>query len=178
MAEHISVRNVEFTGTPVTVRIVVTTDIPCHLYCRLTSKRPWIHKKPSLRRGVQFAEDVRFCFTVFEDNEQMEPGDTLTHTWLKPDWIECQTKHCYFWGYVGGILSQSSSPIFTYHNTAPLIIWEPWTRLFAPEPDLELYFEEPWGGYPAYTFLLLEEWTRLPVGPPGYEQYFVEEWSS
>lgn len=178
MAEHISVRNVEFTGMPVTVLIVVTTDIPCHLYCRLTSKLPWIHKKPSLRRGVQFAEDVRFCFTVFKDNEQLEPGDTLTHTWLKPDWPYCTTKHCYFWGYVGGLVSQSSSPIFTYHNTAPLIIWEPWTRLFAPEPELELYFVEPWGGYPGFILLYLEEWTRLPVGPPEYEQYFLEEWSS
>jgi len=113
---HISIRDVDFHPSTKGVRIRVWTDIACHLWCRLSEKEPWIHKKPSIRRGVPFVEDVRFCFTVYEDNEQHEPGDTLIHTFWKPDWPPCTTKWCYFWGYINGVLSVSSSPIFKYHN--------------------------------------------------------------
>lgn len=116
MPVYISIRNVDFHASETGVRIRVWTDIVCHLWCRLTTKEPWIHKKPSLRRGVQFAEDVRFCFTDYEDNEQFEIGDTIIHTFWKPNWPPCTTKWCYFWGYVSGVLAVSTSPLFKYHN--------------------------------------------------------------
>jgi len=119
VAEHISIRDISFFPFEEFVFITVTTDVPCHLFCRLSLKEPWIHKKPSLRRGVQFAEDVRFCFTVYEDNEQTEAGDTITHTWAKPSWPPCTTKWCYFWGYIGGEVSISTSPFFKYHRPLP-----------------------------------------------------------
>lgn len=117
MPPHISFRDVQFHPSTTGVRITAVTDVPCHLYCRLSSKQPWIHKKPSLRRGVQIAEDVRFCFTVYEDNEQFEAGDTYTHTWWKTAWPACTTQHLYLWGAVGGEVSVSTSPLFKYHNT-------------------------------------------------------------
>ena len=116
MADHISIRDVKFSRSPEGVKIVVTTDVPCVLYCRLTIHEPWIHKKPSLRRGVQFAEDVRFCFTVFEDNLQDEVGACLIHTFWKEDWPICTTKWCYFWGTIDGVACVSTSPFFKYHN--------------------------------------------------------------
>lgn len=117
MPGHISVRDVQFTPSTKGVRIIVTTDVPSILYCRLTSEEPWIHKKPSLRRGVQFAEDVRFCFVVYEDNVQYEATETLIHTFWKEDWPPCTTKWCYFWGTISGEASISTSPFFKYHNT-------------------------------------------------------------
>ena len=116
MSVHFSVRDVLFTPSTTGVRIIATTDIPCHLYCRLSSEKPWIHKTPSLRRGVQFAEDVRFCFTVYEDNEQYEAGDTNIHTWWKTDWPPSTTKYFYFWGTIGIEVSVSTTPYFKYHN--------------------------------------------------------------
>jgi len=113
---HISFRDVDFHASTTGVRIVVTTDIPCHIYCRLSLKHPWIHKKPSYRRGMWLNDDVRFCFTVYEDNEQYEAGDTLIHTFWKPNWPYCTTKWCYFWGKVAGVECVSTSPIFKYHN--------------------------------------------------------------
>ncbi len=113
---RISIRDVTFTPSTDGVRIVVETDVPCILYCRLSEKEPWIHKKPSLRRGVQFAEDVRFCFTVFEDNEQHEQTETYFHTFWKPSWPVCKTKWLYFWGTISGDTCISTSPIFKYHN--------------------------------------------------------------
>ena len=116
MACHISVRDIDFHASTEGVRIRVTTDAPCHLWVRLSSQTPRIHKKPSLRRGVAFAEDVRFCFTVFEDNEQEEPGDTVDHTWWKPDWPVCTTKWLYVWGSRSGEVCVSTTAPFKYHN--------------------------------------------------------------
>lgn len=99
------------------VIITVVTDVPCHLWCRLTATEPQIHKKPIKRRGVQFSTELRFCFVSYTDYEQREAGDTITHTWLIQDWSFCMTFWVYFWGYVGGIISPSTSPFFKHHNS-------------------------------------------------------------
>ncbi len=75
-----------------------------------------MHMQPSIRRGVAFAEDVRFCFTVFEDNEQHEPGDTVEHTWWKESWPVCTTKWLYIWGSRSGEVCVSTTAPFSYHN--------------------------------------------------------------
>jgi len=88
-----------------------------------------------MRRGIQFAEDVRFCFTVYEDNEQAQPGDTLNHTWYKRDWPPCTTKWLYFWGYITGLISPSTSPLFKYHHpTEPPELMETVIVLTKPTP--------------------------------------------
>lgn len=145
---HISFRDVSFHASTTGVKITVTTDIPCHLYCRLSEKQPWIHKKPTYRRGIFFNWDVRFCFTVFEDNEQYESGDTLIHTWWKENWPVCTTKYCYFWGTVNGQTSPSTSPLFKYHNDG----FEP---IPPPEPMYQLNPIDP----QFYTFPGGSSWT-------------------
>lgn len=168
MSVHFSIRDVQFHPSTEGVRILVTTDIPCHLYCRLSLKEPWIHKTAELRRGVQFATDVRFCFTVFEDNEQMEWGDTKVHTWWKPDWPVCTTKWFYFWGRIQAEVSVSTGPFFKYHNDGVepvppwgLIFHEPWSAILPPPLELEQLFLETWD----------EAGFRL-------EQKFYEPWTS
>jgi len=61
-------------------------------------------------------DDIRFCFTVFEDNEQYEAGDTYLHTFWKPNWPFCTTKWCYFFASIAGVYCVSTSPYFEYHN--------------------------------------------------------------
>lgn len=162
MPPHISFQDVDYHPSITGVRIRTYTDVPCHLYCRVTTKEPWIHKKPSLRRGVQFAEDVRFCFTVFEDNEQFEPGDTLTHTFWKTAWPACTTKWFYFWGYVSGAVAPSTSPFFKYHNTgeAPVPPPEAMYQLNAIDPQ----FYGLAGG-PAWNYLDVSR--DVPDGATG-----------
>lgn len=91
------------------------TDVPCHLFCRMTKKPPVRRVVPSPRRGTYFQGEVRFCFVVYEDNEQDEPGDTLIHTWHKTGWPVCETRWFYFVGTQGGITSVSETAIFRYH---------------------------------------------------------------
>ena len=113
----ISYRDVTFKDLVGQVEITVITDVPCHLWCRTTLEPPDIHAETVKRRGVIFNTELRFCFVAYEDEEQLEPGDVTTHHFLKPNWPYCTTKYVYFWGYVGGVLSKSSSPIFQHHNT-------------------------------------------------------------
>jgi len=100
-------------------KIVAYTDTPVHLYCRMTTTKPEKHPEPVLRRGTLLRNDVRFCFVVYEDNEQKEPGDTLVHTFLKPAWPVCETRYFYFLGTIGGQASKSDTAIFVFHFPAP-----------------------------------------------------------
>lgn len=164
---HFSVRDIDFHPSITGVRIRVTTDVPCHLYVRLSYKPPWIHKKPSYRRGIWLNDDVRFCFTVFEDNEQNEWGSTTTHTFWKENWGPCRTKWLYLWAMVSGVACVSTSPLFKYHNTGidpvppwGLIFMELWSALFPPPLEMGLIFKEYWGEPPPEMALIfLEPWT-------------------
>jgi hypothetical protein len=164
---HISVRDIDFHPSVSGVRIRVTTDVPAHLFVRLSSKKPLVHMKPSIRRGVAFAEDTRFCFTVFEDNEQNESGDTLEHTWWKTSWPVCTTKWLYVWGSRAGEVCVSTTAPFKYHNDGvePVppwgeIFYEPWTGAIPPPPTKELKFYEPWThAVPPSFMLFYEPWS-------------------
>jgi len=100
-------------------KITATTDVPCHLYCRMTKVEPEEHSKPTFRRGLQLPGDVRFCFVVYEDNEQDEAGDTLTHTFYKRAWPYCEHRWFYFIGSINAVDSVSQSCIFHFHFPAP-----------------------------------------------------------
>lgn len=111
--------------------LVAYTDVPCHLFCRMTTTPPRRHAKPTTRRGLNVQWDIRFCFVVPEDNEQAEAGDTLIHTFVKPAWPVCETRWFYFVGSIAGNYSISESPIFKFHFPAP----PP-----EPPPPLDRYF--------------------------------------
>lgn len=116
MVKYFSLRDVSYHPSTAGVRIIAETDIQCRLYCRLTSKEPWIHRRPVQRRGMWLNDDVRFCFVSFEDNVQYEPGETFIHTFWKPNWPPCITKWFYFYAFVTDQYAISTSPIFHYHN--------------------------------------------------------------
>lgn len=160
--------NLDTEYTEDTVTLVVTTDKPVHLYMRWTLTKPLLHPSEEYRRGLLIMSGTRFCFVSFHENEQEEDGDTLIHTFIKPDWPVCQTRWFYFVGQKQSIESPSASPIFHYHHVKPLpqlIFLEPWTEWgVIPPPEMELIFLEPW--------------TDLTPPPPPMEQEFIEPWAS
>ncbi len=147
---NISFRDITYEVTPDGILITIITDIPCHIFIRWTQLPPWIHKKPSLRRGVQFAEDIRFCFDVYTDVEQLEDGDTTTHTFLVPSWMLDKDYWYYAWGEVAGQVSPSTGPIFHLHTP---VSWPPppepvryaWSRVFSRTGSLRYT-------YPGYKY--------------------------
>lgn len=116
---HFVVLDITFTLTATGYIITCHTNNPCHLFMRYTTTIPQKHIKPRIVRGAVAGTYIDQCFVVFEDNEQEEPGDTYTHTFIKEPWVVCETRWFYFWGTVNGVLSPSASAIFSKHRYAP-----------------------------------------------------------
>lgn len=98
------------------VIVVATTDHPVHLYFRWTYETIRKHQAPYIQRGTSVSTVPRICFTVFSDNEQIEPGDTLIHTFIKEPWPVCSTRQFYFWAMIEGWVAISETAIFTFHK--------------------------------------------------------------
>jgi len=102
------------------VRILITTNNPCHLTCYYTDQEPGIHRTSRTQRGLTVPWGAYFCFVGWLSVEQTEPGDTLIHTFDIIPWAYCQTNWFAFRGIVAGELSPSVSPIFKKHRQTPL----------------------------------------------------------
>lgn len=97
-------------------KIVVTTDVECRLYMRWTTFIPQKHLIPVMRRGIAIHDTPRICFVSYHQNDQQEPGQSLTHTFIKLNWPICQTRWFYFIGTILGVQSPSTSGIFELHR--------------------------------------------------------------
>lgn len=113
--DHWIIRDIYQQKTLAGYLIYATTDVPCHLYKRWSTTKPRFHKIPHIKRGETLFCDVRFCFVVYEDEEQTEPGDTILHTFRQEPWPICETRWFIFWGTVFGEEMPSTSGLFTKH---------------------------------------------------------------
>lgn len=75
---------------------LATTNKPVHLWLRLTDHPTRKHLSSELVRGETKMTDLKFCFTVYDDIEQEEAGDTLEHTFIVRGWLKWQ--FCEPWG--------------------------------------------------------------------------------
>ena len=114
---HISFRETNHSTAETGNIVTCVTDIPSHIWLRWTILEPWIHRKPSYRRGIYLNDDVRFCFDVYNDVEQDEAGDTYIHTFTIAPCVTGRLFWYYLWGYVNGVLAPSTSPILKYPST-------------------------------------------------------------
>ena len=126
-------------------KIIITSNTPAHLYMRWSNETWRLHLRTGIVRGLTKLFIPYYCFTVYEDNEQEEAGDTLEHTFIKEPWAGCETRYFYFWGTIGGEPSPSNTCCFIKHR------------------PLGLLFVENYN---------LEEW--LPVGPLFTEEYTID----
>lgn len=120
--QRFAVLNVEQILTAFGYKIIVTTNVPCHLWKRWTTIHPQIHKIPVLRRGLYLHTDIRICFVAYKDHEQEEAGDTTIHTFIEEPWPVCQTRWFMFRGTIDGIESPSTSGLFTKHRPGQIIV--------------------------------------------------------
>lgn len=129
---YISWRIQTATADEFGVHITAITDVPSHCWLRLSHQEPWVHKKSSNIRGLKLMDDLRFCFTAYDDFEQIEAGDTTTHTWLFSPafWPYCTTNWYYFWGSQGALTCISTSPFFSFHNQYSLPGPTPYTGTY------------------------------------------------
>jgi len=116
------ITNIVQTQTATGYQIVVTTNVPAHLFLRWTLAPPGQHIKTVMERGAPVQKLIDQCFVATNDINQAEAGDTLTHTFLVEPWPYCQTRWFYFWGTRVMYRQPSTSPIYEKHNVAPTII--------------------------------------------------------
>ena len=102
--------------TPEGFIIYAITDVPVHLWCVVSMHHPWYHPKTGIERGLATVVDTQICFVAPDYNEQLEAGDTLAHTFIKPAWPICTTKWFYFRGKVGEDVSPSNTCLFELHR--------------------------------------------------------------
>lgn len=119
--------------------ITLITNVPCHLWMFITSVPPRKHPIPRIIRGVAVPWYTRFCFVSWYAMEQLEPGDTLYHTFQDCDWWPAQKKWFTFRGQVDYIDVPSVGPIFDYKlipdPSLKNLSFEDW-----PDPDGNPYF--------------------------------------
>ncbi|MBA7698089.1 hypothetical protein ES703_106764 [subsurface metagenome] len=113
--------NVSQTFTQVGVDVVLTTDVPCHLWLFYTFKEPWVHPMASIQRGLNVPWHAYWCYVSWIVIEQEEAGDTLQHTFIITGLVTCNTIWYRFHGNVGGVPSPSDSAIFEKHYTKPVL---------------------------------------------------------
>lgn len=144
--------------------IVLTTDRPCHLWLYWTMNPPWVHRITRLERGLSVPWDAYWCYTSWTLIEQDEGGDTTTHTFQWPGWVNCQTKYFRFHGTIGGVNSPSDSPIFWKHY-----LWEA-----PPVPPIEYLYPTGVGlhnGLGWETPPGIPHWQAVTGTPPDEASY-------
>lgn len=112
---NFAVMTIAYTHTFDTMVITITTNNTCHLTCYWTDKEPLQHFTSRVVRGLTVPWGTYFCFVGWRAIEQLEAGDTLSHTFHIPDLVYCQTIFFTFRGTVAGVLSPSVAPIFKRH---------------------------------------------------------------
>lgn len=86
MADNIAFLDLELFPTLDGYTLVLTTQLPCHAWMYYTTKPPEKQPRPIYKRGIYTSDALSYCFVAWHDNEQVEQGDTLIHTFIKEPW--------------------------------------------------------------------------------------------
>lgn len=106
------VLNYQQTWVDNTMVITFETDIPTHIWLRHTDTPPLMHLKSLRKRGLALMKDPYYCFVAWQEIEQVEAGDTLSHTFTWPDWYYGFEEWFYFRSEVAGEASPTQWGIF------------------------------------------------------------------
>lgn len=108
-----------YTHWDIGLVITLATNVPCHLTCYYTDKKPLKHHRSRIVRGLTVPWGTYFCFVAWKELEQLEYGATLYHTFNFTEWVKCQTKWFTFRGEVDLESVPSVGPIFEHHHPGP-----------------------------------------------------------
>ena len=161
--QHFAVLDLSYSHTATSVIITCTTNNPCHLTCYYTDQEPVRHATSRVVRGLALPWGAYFCFVAWQTIEQIEPGDTLSHTFEIPDWSECQTKWFCFRGTVGGQLSPSASALFKHHHPG-VAAEQKFESYYHPRPTYSNIYEPNQSGQtftPTQRHLLTKVYTFI-----------------
>ena len=128
------------------ILMILPTNNPCHLTCYVTSIEPLKHPTTRIVRGLSVPWGVYFCMVSWHAFEQEEAGDTLTHTFVIPEWSQYHRKWFTFRGTVSGEISPSVGPIFEHRHPGQDIILNPTYIDWPAGQPLPTHWESATGG--------------------------------
>lgn len=102
-----------------TCEITFNTDIAVHAFLRYTDTPPRMHLTSLKKRGLFLMKDPYYCFVAWQEIEQTEAGDTLSHTFSWPGWSHCLTQWFYFRAEIASVPTPTQWGIFNKHYIAP-----------------------------------------------------------
>lgn len=142
--------------------IFVITDIPVHLHLRWTYIDPLVHLHETDTRGLTKLLDPKFCFVQYRGIHQSEPGDTLEHSFVIPNWQVCNTRYFVLYGTIADLPTASNTNIFQVHAFDSDI------QLLTLLPLQNGSFELWVAGLPLFWGFLPDYWTNRIQLPPWY----------
>lgn len=104
-------------------RIQVVTDIACRLFMIWNHGHQDPHHTTLIKRGVPFLEELKGPTFRFAPFNQLEPGETLIHTFQPDDWQPKDIMTFAFKATLGGVSLISDGPVFhleQLQNAPPL----------------------------------------------------------
>ncbi|MBA7639566.1 hypothetical protein ES703_47225 [subsurface metagenome] len=186
---QIAVLDIDYFHFKDFVVITLPTQIPCHLTCYYTETKPVRHATTRVVRGLALPWGGYWCFAAWKSVEQLEAGDTLTHTFKIHWWFYCQIRWFTFRGTTIDIDSPSVGPLFEHHHpggqdlvtilrpagpgircSIPSEIGDPcpdhWKNVDEEVPDeglTQLNDTEPFWSGMAYDFFTIDPLPTLPL---------------
>ena len=98
-----------------TLYVACVSDVPCHQWLRWTSVPMGVHNRVTTLGGYSFMTDPKYCLVQYNEVEQNEAGDTLSHTFNFAGWATCEWRWWYLVATLGGEPSPSATCIFQAH---------------------------------------------------------------
>ncbi len=97
------------------LKIVVQTDVDCHLTMRYQQHGIEPHHRTKMVRGVPQTKDPHLAFDNYLEMDEQDAGDHKTHRFKLTFPYICKTYYWKFVGTIGALWSPSHSPVFSEH---------------------------------------------------------------
>lgn len=121
--QHFAILDYHVAQLTTALCVTCYSDTPCHLDLYLTNEQPHRTTVTRILRGLPVPWATHYCFVAFETYEQIQPGDTLVHTFqFYPP--QTDLKSWFTWaGTIAGLPSPSRGPIIFFPFTGQDILY-------------------------------------------------------
>jgi len=156
------------------LKIVVQTDVDCHLTMRYQQKGIEPHHRLRMIRGVPQTRDPHLAFDNYLEMDEQNAGDHKTHRFKLRFPHVCKTYYWKFVGTIGGIWSPSHSPVFSEHLQEVIEVTK---EIYFPIMNFDpLANADAFGKVPVFRSLASAHFCHIPFFvPDNFEELTIAE---
>ncbi|MBA7641489.1 hypothetical protein ES703_49172 [subsurface metagenome] len=156
------------------LKIVVQTDVDCHLTMRYQQHGIEPHFRTKMVRGVPQTKDPHLAFDNYLEMDELDAGDHKTHRFKLPFPYVYKTYYWKFVGTIGGAWSPSHSPVFSEHLTEVIEVTK---EIYFPIMNFDpLANADAFGDIPVFRSLASNHTCHIPFFvPDNFEELTIAE---